>query len=248
GAAFIYFGGPALAQSGTAVTLVGNAPGDGLGTTVANAGDVNGDSFSDLLVAAVNGSGLGYVFLYWGGRAFDKTPDQEFSGEAAGDWFGESCAAAGDVNADGYGDVLIGAFANDGVGIDGGRAYLYLGGPAGVAPTPEMILTGAATGDYFGTLVAGVSDLNGDAIDDFVVGAARSDAAGTDAGAVYVFFGWGGGAADAIPDGILTGSAADDRFGIAVASLAPPYVRRMAIWAGASLAPRARLAIASAVR
>lgn len=113
--------GPAwMAESDQAGALFGHR--------VATAGDVNGDGYADVIVGAYTSdaggynSGCGYVFF--GGPAMDATPDLVFPGEAAGDQLGYWVAGLGDVNGDGFGDVMIGASFNDAGAIDAGRAYL----------------------------------------------------------------------------------------------------------------------------
>ena len=79
-------------------------------------------------------------------------------GEAAGDYFGHSVSSAGDVNGDGFHDVIVGAERNDAGGYLAGRAYLFFGG-IGLsgqynASDADIILTGEAASDYFGTSVS----------------------------------------------------------------------------------------------
>src|SRR5262245_7072265 len=106
------------------------------------------------------------------------------SGQAANDQLGTSVAPAGDFNHDGYPDLIVGAPFNDAGGLDAGRAYVFYGGPDS-DETPDLVLTGAAAGDHFGTSVAPAGDFNGDGNDDIIVGA--SAAGGT--GRAYVYFG-----------------------------------------------------------
>ena len=70
-------------------------------------------------------------------------------GSAAGEHLGGAVGAAGDVNGDGYVDVIVGASQNDAGGTDAGRVYIYFGGPLKDA-VPDLILTGEAAGDHFG--------------------------------------------------------------------------------------------------
>jgi hypothetical protein len=212
-------GTPALAAAGRGtMTLVGAVPGETFGCSVASAGDVNGDTYADVIVGAyqsgtaVNPSGRAYI--YFGGPHADDRPDVTLSGEAAGDAFGVSVASAGDVNRDGFADVIVGAYENDAKGANAGRAYVYFGGPT-MDDKPDLVLTGEAAGDAFGYAVAGAGDVNHDGFADVVVGAYENSARGAGAGRAYVYY--GGARPDALPDAILNGEAAGDRFGISVA-------------------------------
>ena len=91
----------------------------------------------------------------------DNTADVIMTGEAASDLFGFSVSTAGDVNGDGYSDVIIGAYGNDAGGSNAGRAYIYYGG-TGMDNIADVILTGAAAGDFFGFSVSSAGDVNGD--------------------------------------------------------------------------------------
>jgi hypothetical protein len=95
------------------VVLRGDKAGDGFGYTVCGAGDLNGDGFPDIAVAA-SGSDLaapsaGEVKFYFGGRNMSGRADAVLAGDAAGDEFGISLCAAGDAEGDGLGDVLVGS-------------------------------------------------------------------------------------------------------------------------------------------
>ena len=112
------------------LTLTGAAAGDNFGNSVSTAGDVNGDEYSDVIVGAwqndAGGSNAGRAYIYFGGGSMNSTADVFLTGAAASDWFGVSISTAGDVNGDGYSDVIVGAPNNDAGGNDAGRAYLYL--------------------------------------------------------------------------------------------------------------------------
>jgi hypothetical protein len=196
----------------------GAAAGDDLGWSVAGARDVNGDGYADFIVGApyndVGGTNAGRAYIYYGGPGADAVPDVVLTGAAATDQFGISVAGAGDVNGDGYADVIVGAHQNDAGGTDAGRAYVYFGGPS-MDATADVTLTGAAASDYFGGAVAGAGDANGDGYADVIVGARTNDGGGTDAGRAYVYL--GGPSMDATADVVLTGAAASDYFGVAVA-------------------------------
>jgi len=179
GRAYVFYGGPG-ADATADLALTGSA-GQQLGNSVASAGDVNGDGYSDIIVGAPGGD---RAYVYYGGSSPDAVADLTLTG-SAGDAFGLSVSSAGDVNKDGYGDVIVGAYQNDAGGTDAGRAYVYFGGP-GADAVADLTLTGAAAGDHFGNSVSVAGDVNGDGHSDVIVGAPLSDAGGSDAGRAYV--------------------------------------------------------------
>lgn len=207
----------AAASRGT-TTLTGLVPGETFGCSVSSAGDVNGDTFADVIVGAyqsgtaTNPSGRAYI--YFGGPRSDEKADVMLAGEAAGDAFGVSVASAGDVNRDGFADVIVGAYENDARGANAGRAYIYFGGPS-MDDKPDVVLTGEMPGDAFGYAVAGAGDVNRDGFADVIVGAYENSTRGAGAGRAYVYY--GGPRPDPVPDAILNGETAGDRFGISVA-------------------------------
>lgn len=121
----------------------------------------------------------------------------QINGEAAGDGSGFSVSAAGDVNGDGFADIIIGAFGADPNGFSSGASYVVFG--HGTFPfsveltsldgTNGFKINGAAEGDFSGRSVSAAGDINGDRFDDLVIGAPRADANGIDSGASYVVFG-----------------------------------------------------------
>ena len=91
-----------------------------------------------------------------------------FIGEVGVDLFGVTVSSAGDVNGDGYEDIIIGAPFNDAGGVNAGRAYIYFGGTV-MDSIADVILTGEAAGDIFGISVSSAGDVNGDSYDDVIV-------------------------------------------------------------------------------
>jgi FG-GAP-like repeat len=152
----IYLGRGTSLAAGASVTI----PGTG---GVAAAGDVNGDGYSDLLVAVPGGA----VAVHAGGpRGLSSSALvtlRDPGGTPLGDALGLSMSSAGDVNGDGFDDIILGAPA-------AGKVLLFLGGRRGPAASPEATLTGPA-GSHFGAAVAGVGDVDDDGFDDVVVGA-----------------------------------------------------------------------------
>ncbi|HEX9658066.1 MAG TPA: integrin alpha, partial [Bacteroidota bacterium] len=218
GRAYLFLGGSSM-NNVADVTFTGVAANDNLGFSVAGAGDVNGDGYSDVIVAAhrndAGGVDAGRAYVYFGGSSMDNTVDVTLTGAAAGDQFGVSVASAGDVNGDGFADVIVGGFLNDTGGADAGRAYIFHGGGS-MDNIADVTLTGAAAGDFFGFSVASARDVNGDGYSDVIVGAYLNDAGGADAGQAYLYL--GGPSMDNTADATFTGAAAGDFFGVSVAS------------------------------
>ncbi|MGE5692873.1 MAG: integrin alpha, partial [Candidatus Zixiibacteriota bacterium] len=159
---------------------------DGFGASVASAGDVNGDGFSDFIIGAPGAdpsgqidAGSAYVFSGADGTLlFQKDGD-------SGDRLGWSVAGAGDVNADGKTDLIVGAPQADPDGIlDAGSAYLY----SGADGTLLFQKNGTDTADWFGVSVAEAGDVNGDGRTDFIIGAADQTPR-VNAGSVYLYSG-----------------------------------------------------------
>lgn len=200
GAAYVIFGrgtgiiGPTLDLSSLNGTngfrLNGENAGDVAGRSVSSAGDVNHDGFDDFIVGAMladpNGADSGASYVVFGGDTWNATFNLSsldgsngfrINGEAAGDYAG-TVHSAGDVNGDGFDDLIIGAPKADGGGSESGAAYVVFGKGSGFSATLNLsALDGTngfeidgTSGQRFGTTVAAVGDMNGDGFADFAVG------------------------------------------------------------------------------
>ena len=131
------------------------------GNGIACAGDVNGDSISDFMIGACGyNSSSGRVYLYFGGTQFDTIPDLIFE-ESVGPsgFFGAHVASAGDVNKDGFDDVIASS-------ANARKVYLYLGGE-NMDTVADAVFS---EGEGFGGSVSSAGDVNGDGYDDIIVG------------------------------------------------------------------------------
>jgi len=203
------------------------------GFSVTGAGDLNGDGFDDLVISAPDASSAidegaltGNVYVIFGrGTGFGETgadgrqtidlenlaPEDGFTissqGAARHGW---SVSSAGDLNDDGFDDLLVatpyadfyqdpevarnlgdtyviyGSDAGFGALGGDGRQYLDL---SGLAPSEGFIIRGESENDFAGYRVSEAGDVNGDSIDDIIIGAWGADAAGVEAGAAYIVFG-----------------------------------------------------------
>jgi hypothetical protein len=184
---------PLAGTSAPSVTIT-----DG-GGYVAPAGDVDGDGYADLVSERA-----GTVFVFRGSAAgIVRAPLVRLEPPVAGEAFGASIAGAGDVNGDGYADLVVGA---PGVtATDNGRAYLYFGGPDGPGRIPSIILPAPSNG-RFGTSVAGAGDVDGNGLGDVIVSApSQGTVPGTAFGRVYLFPGRIGMGPAAAPTRMLEG-------------------------------------------
>jgi len=193
GVALVYHGGPSGLSQTPDWRYEGCCDEASLGASVAGAGDVNNDGYDDVLIwdGHMGPHGYGTVVLFLGG-ASGLSSSPAWTGAPIGKGhgrYGWSMAAAGDVNGDGYDDILIGDPNYDDArhpGIEG-RLYLYFGGKHGISPRRPLTLEGVAR---FSLGLAGAGDVNGDGYDDVVVGESQYNEA---SGRALVFLGFAGG-------------------------------------------------------
>lgn len=223
GSASLHLGSATGLAADPAWSTTGEATSDHHGYAVAGAGDVNADGYADVLIGAaftdIGGArDVGRVTLYLGSAAgLGAAPDWTTEGSGADEAYGYSVAGVGDVDGDGYDDVVVGATR---VGADPsaptGRAYLFLGSAAGLSATSAWTADGEQRGEDFGFAVAGAGDVNGDGYADVIVGAPLHADTALDHGRAYVFLG-GATGLSATPAWV-TGGAPGEQYGYAVAS------------------------------
>ena len=197
GKAFVYYGSASGLSATANWTAESNQVNAEFGCSVSTAGDVNGDGYSDVIVGAYyydNGqSDEGRAFVYLGSSSgLSTTADWTAESNQASAYFGYSVSTAGDVNGDGYSDVIVGAYKFDGGETDEGRAYVYHGSSSGLSTTADWTAESNQVDANFGYSVSTAGDVNGDGYSDIIVGAYKFDGGETDEGKVFVYYGNGG--------------------------------------------------------
>ncbi len=234
-------------QTGTDGFVINGASGfDVSGFSVSAAGDVNGDGFDDLLVGAryddPNGSGSGASFVVFGktdGTAVELSAVEVgaggfvINGVGADDQLGFSVSSAGDVNGDGLGDLIVGAFGDDPNGSFSGASFVVFGKTDGAkvelsdveAGLGGFVMNGVSHLDRSGHSVSSAGDVNGDGFDDLIVGAPLDDPNGGKSGASFVVFGKADGVAVQLSDieagkggFVINGVSAEDYSGTSVSA------------------------------
>jgi hypothetical protein len=213
--------GRSVAASSTDWFFGGDANGDQVGYAVGSAGDVNGDGYGDVMIGAprdrLTTDREGVVSLFCGEKqGLPAEANWQAASGQRGSLFGAAVAGVGDVNGDGYDDVLIGAPAfSDGINAKG-AVFLFCGSAAGLETEPAWSAIGTQKDGLDGYAVAGVGDVNGDGYDDLIVGAPGRSPAATSEGAAYLFFGRAGSISQ-LPDWSYYGGMAGALLGASVA-------------------------------
>ncbi|HEY9811453.1 MAG TPA: tandem-95 repeat protein, partial [Halomicronema sp.] len=251
GKSYIIFGGANLssvdllnvaAGGGGGFVISGLSANDRSGTSVSNAGDVNGDGLSDLIISSPGAdasgaidSGKAYVVFGQTASGVVSLTNLEagiggfvINGANANDFAGDTVRSAGDMNGDGFADLVVGAPRADQLSTnppltDLGKAFIIFGKSSTeqvnlssvVTGNGGFSLTGEQAGDYMGRSVRVAGDVNGDGFDDLVIGSRFADPNNLgNAGKAYVVFGGNSSGAVSLPgtalDDVLTGTSAGE--------------------------------------
>jgi hypothetical protein len=168
--------------------------GTNFGESIAQAGDVNGDGYFDVIIGASRFSNgeenEGAAFVYYGSPSgLSASPAWSMESNQANAFFGVSVSSAGDVNKDGYADVIIGSSYFDSGETNEGKVFIYLGSPSGLSKTPYFTAEGDQVNAFFGKSVASAGDVNHDGYGDVVIGAPGYDHGHLNEGRAYLYLG-----------------------------------------------------------
>jgi PKD repeat protein len=190
--------------------IIGEQSGSILGYAVFTARDVNNDGYDDILIAApeydTDDGGEGRIYVYHGSaNGPSATADWTADGAGPGALLGSSAGTAGDVNGDGYDDIIASApyWYSEWYGgspDDPGRVYVYLGSSSGLAGTPAASIVSTEVDDSFGSAAGCAGDVNDDGYDDVIVGAPYHNSEETASGRAYVYYGSSSGIDDTEAD------------------------------------------------
>ena len=198
GQVWVFYGNASGLPATVSWFKLGSQPFGAFGSSAATAGDVNGDGYSDIIVGAPSESdgqsleGKAYVFMGSPSGLAATSAWFEESNQANAD-FGASVASAGDVNGDGYDDIIVSADQYDDPELGEGRVWVYLGGPGGLGLLYQFTAEGNQAGANFGASVAGAGDVNGDGYADIIIGAPGWDDPENAEGRAVVYYGGSGG-------------------------------------------------------
>ncbi|MBN1900889.1 FG-GAP repeat protein [Candidatus Sumerlaeota bacterium] len=194
GAIFVFKGSADGIVTPAAWIRESNKVGAQLGASVGFAGDVNGDGYGDVIIGAPwysNGENAeGKVCVYHGGSGgLSTNPSWEKESNLLTVHLGESVAGAGDVNGDGYSDVIVGvSLFNNGQTAEG-QALVYHGGSGGLSASPNWSYESNISEAILGWSVSTAGDIDGDGCSEVIIGAYRYHNGETDEGAAYLFMG-----------------------------------------------------------
>jgi hypothetical protein len=220
GTAYVYLGSSQGLEGYPTWINAGTPPSEDHGFAVSTAGDVNNDGYDDVLIGATafnseadSGGSEGAVFVFLGSSAGPEfSPQRIIEGDDSFGRLGRAVASAGDVNGDGYDDVLIGAPSYG--HPSRGRAYVYPGSSDGIQENPVWVADGAQDDSDFGKSLTSLGDMNGDGYDDIAVGE-PGYASGW--GRFLIYYGWAGGVFSS-PQCWFNSPGGQSRFGHAMSS------------------------------
>lgn len=194
GVAFVYYGSSLGLSTAAGDTLELDQDYAGFGYSVASAGDINGDGFDDIVVGAVEYSNVqtleGGAFIFYGNSTdLTRLPNDTLEIDQIFAEFGVCVSGAGDVDNDGYDDLIIGAHYYENGQIEEGAAFVYYGSSGGINTTAGDTIESNQDYAYMGFSVASAGDVNGDGYDDVIIGAEEYDNGQSNEGRAFLYHG-----------------------------------------------------------
>ncbi|MGX5853393.1 FG-GAP-like repeat-containing protein [Dyadobacter jiangsuensis] len=194
GVVMIHYGSAIGINTVPSLTLESDQTEAQFGISVACAGDVNADGYADLLVGAryfdKGQNNEGAAFIYQGTKdGLSTTPVSTLESDQGDAWLGSAVAPAGDVNGDGFSDVLVGSYAFDHGQKDEGSVFVWMGEASDVTGGSPTIIKYNTTMPAYGYSISSAGDVNGDGFDDIIVGAHSYDNGQNNEGAAFIYYG-----------------------------------------------------------
>ncbi|MHC4781369.1 MAG: integrin alpha, partial [Planctomycetota bacterium] len=218
----LYLGSPDGLDEYPIWVWTGDHVGDRFGHAVTGAGDINGDGWLDFAVGApfaTSGEGKGAIYIFNGRPNIGSiVADQIIPGTMGKSYFGLSIRLAGDVNNDGFSDLIISTPEDDsGPNLKAGKVELFLGNEKGIGTTPKVVVKGESDEALFGYTISFLGDINRDGYDDVAIGAPSHSSDGkAERGKFYVFLGDKNGFRKS-PSVVETGDDAGDHMSMGLA-------------------------------
>jgi hypothetical protein len=204
GKAYLYLGSPTGLASSPAWTFTGEQANQYVGYRVAGVGDLNDDGYDDIAIGSIGYDGgqvdEGRVYVFFGSSAGPSaTPDWTAESDQASSNFGIAISGIGDVNGDGFADLLVGATLYDHGTTDEGAAFAWYGsagglGPSGTPANADWMAESNQTTRFFGETLGTPGDVNDDGYDDVVISSREYNVTpGAVEGALFLWLGSAGG-------------------------------------------------------
>jgi len=198
GAAYAFYGSPTGLDTSPDWEVISAFKDSEYGYAVSSAGDVNGDGYDDVLVGArrytLGQNNEGAAFLYYGSaNGLSLSPNWSYQSDQEGAGLGTVVASAGDLNNDGYADIVLGAPQYEDGQVDEGAVMVFYGSAKGLSVVPDQVLEVNRSDAWFGYSVGSAGDVNHDSYDDLVVGAPHTDNGQAGEGMAFLYLGspWG---------------------------------------------------------